>query len=92
MGGSTHAAGPAAARRAAPRIRAIPGACVRQVGPEENGVDAVFTGIVEELGEVVALQEFGDAARLTVRGPRVTADASAGDSIARRMPRAMSPP
>jgi riboflavin synthase len=52
------------------------------VAPEENEVDAVFTGIVEELGEVVALEEFGDAARLTVRGPRVTADASAGDSIA----------
>jgi riboflavin synthase len=45
-------------------------------------VDAVFTGIVEELGEVVALEEFGDAARLTVRGPLVTAGAGAGDSIA----------
>jgi riboflavin synthase len=42
----------------------------------------VFTGIVEELGEVVALQELGDAARLTVRGPLVTAGASRGDSIA----------
>jgi riboflavin synthase len=45
-------------------------------------VDAVFTGIVEELGEIVALEEFPDAARLTVRGPRVTAGAAAGDSIA----------
>jgi riboflavin synthase len=52
------------------------------VAGEENGVDAVFTGIVEELGEVVALEEFPDAARLTVRGPRVTAGAAAGDSIA----------
>jgi riboflavin synthase len=52
------------------------------VAPEENGVDAMFTGIVEELGEVVALEELGDAARLTVRGPLVTAGASAGDSIA----------
>jgi riboflavin synthase len=52
------------------------------VAPEENEVDAVFTGIVEELGEVVALEEFQDAARLTVRGPLVTAGASAGDSIA----------
>ena len=43
---------------------------------------AVFTGIVEELGEVVALEELGDSARLTVRGPLVTAGASAGDSIA----------
>jgi riboflavin synthase len=45
-------------------------------------VGAVFTGIVEELGEVAALEELGDSARLTVRGPLVTADASAGDSIA----------
>jgi len=42
----------------------------------------VFTGIVEELGEVVALEKLGDAARLTVRGPLVTADAARGDSIA----------
>jgi riboflavin synthase len=45
-------------------------------------VDAVFTGIVEELGEVVTLEELPDAARLTVHGPRVTAGAAAGDSIA----------
>jgi riboflavin synthase len=42
----------------------------------------VFTGIVEELGEVVALERLGDAARLTVRGPRVTAGTATGDSIA----------
>jgi riboflavin synthase len=42
----------------------------------------VFTGIVEELGEVVGFQRSGDSARLTVRGPKVTADASRGDSIA----------
>jgi riboflavin synthase len=42
----------------------------------------VFTGIVEELGEVVALDPTGDSARLTVRGPAVLADASRGDSIA----------
>jgi len=42
----------------------------------------VFTGIVEELGEVVALESVGPAARLTVRGPLVTQDAAAGDSIA----------
>jgi riboflavin synthase len=52
------------------------------VAPEENEVGAVFTGIVEELGEVVALEELGDSARLTVRGPLVTAGASVGDSIA----------
>jgi riboflavin synthase len=42
----------------------------------------VFTGIVEELGEVVALERLGDAARLTVRGPQVTVGAANGDSIA----------
>jgi riboflavin synthase len=42
----------------------------------------MFTGIVEELGEVVAVDRLPDAARLTVRGPRVTAAASHGDSIA----------
>ena len=47
----------------------------------------MFTGIVEELGEVVAWEELGSggdvtAARLTVRGPRVTEDARHGDSIA----------
>jgi riboflavin synthase len=42
----------------------------------------VFTGIVEELGEVVGLEPNGDSARLVVRGPRVTGDAARGDSIA----------
>jgi riboflavin synthase len=42
----------------------------------------MFTGIVEELGEVVAVEGLTDAARLTIRGPRVAADARHGDSIA----------
>ena len=42
----------------------------------------MFTGIVEELGEVVAVEDLGDAARLTVRGPRVTGGVANGDSIA----------
>jgi riboflavin synthase len=42
----------------------------------------MYTGIVEELGEVVALERAGDMARLTVRGPMVTSDAARGDSIA----------
>ena len=42
----------------------------------------MFTGIVEELGEVVGLEDLGDAARLTVRGPEVTSDVAHGDSIA----------
>jgi riboflavin synthase len=42
----------------------------------------MFTGIVEELGEIVSVEHLAEAARLTVRGPRVTADAAHGDSIA----------
>jgi riboflavin synthase len=42
----------------------------------------MFTGIVEELGEIVAVEQVPDAARLTVRGPVVTSDAKHGDSIA----------
>jgi riboflavin synthase len=41
----------------------------------------VFTGIVEELGTVEGIEDLGDAARLTVRGPLVTGDAARGDSI-----------
>ena len=42
----------------------------------------MFTGIVEELGEIVALERDGDSARLTVRGPLVVSDAVHGASIA----------
>ena len=42
----------------------------------------MFTGIVEELGEVVAQEDLGDATRMTIRGPSVTSDAGHGDSIA----------
>ncbi|MFI9075160.1 riboflavin synthase [Streptomyces sioyaensis] len=54
----------------------------------------MFTGIVEELGEVVAIENLGDAppataggapprfARFRLRGPLVTEDAKHGDSIA----------
>ncbi|MGV9415478.1 riboflavin synthase [Nocardia sp. NPDC003693] len=42
----------------------------------------MFTGIVEELGEIVASEQLADAARLTIRGPLVTVDAGHGDSIA----------
>jgi riboflavin synthase len=42
----------------------------------------VFTGIVEELGTVAAIDDLGDAARLSVHGPIVTGDAKPGDSIA----------
>ena len=43
----------------------------------------MFTGIVEELGEVVAVDRHADdSARFTFRGPLVTSDARHGDSIA----------
>src|ERR1700683_1293396 len=83
MGGSTRAA-----ERLCLRIQAQ---SARQRDPRSpwhavwlrgKGVCAVFTGIVEELGEIVAIEEFNDAARLTVRGPLVTADAVRGDSLA----------
>ncbi len=42
----------------------------------------MFTGIVEELGEVEALEVRGDSAGLAVRGPLVCSDARLGTSIA----------
>jgi riboflavin synthase len=42
----------------------------------------VFTGIIEELGEVLDWSPSSDAARLTVRGPLAVSDAEHGDSIA----------
>jgi riboflavin synthase len=42
----------------------------------------VFTGIIEELGTVKAIEEQPDAKRITIEGPVVTSDVSRGDSIA----------
>jgi riboflavin synthase len=42
----------------------------------------MFTGIVEELGEVLGKEDLADAARFVIRGPLVTTDAGHGDSIA----------
>lgn len=42
----------------------------------------MFTGIVEELGTVVAVEPGAEGSRLTVSGPLVTSDARHGDSIA----------
>lgn len=42
----------------------------------------MFTGIVEELGEVTEVKDLGDSSRLRLRGPLVTEDSSHGDSIA----------
>ena len=42
----------------------------------------MFTGIIEERGEITAVELSGDGVRVTVRGPRAVSDASHGDSIA----------
>ncbi|MFI1016985.1 riboflavin synthase [Streptomyces sp. NPDC020965] len=42
----------------------------------------MFTGIVEELGEVTAVENLGDSSRIRLRGPLVTDGAKHGDSIA----------
>ncbi|WP_347978382.1 riboflavin synthase [Microbacterium sp. ProA8] len=41
----------------------------------------MFTGIIEEIGEVTAVEPSGDGVRLTVRGPKSVSDAGHGDSI-----------
>ncbi|MFC8449082.1 riboflavin synthase [Kitasatospora sp. NPDC057223] len=42
----------------------------------------MFTGIIEELGEVVSIEEIGDSSRIRLRGPVVCQGARHGDSIA----------
>lgn len=42
----------------------------------------MFTGLVEEIGEVEQLIQLDDAVRIAVRAPKVTEDAAPGDSIA----------
>jgi riboflavin synthase len=42
----------------------------------------MFTGIIEELGKVVAIEAQPDAKRITFEGPLVTSDVGRGDSIA----------
>jgi len=41
----------------------------------------MFTGIIEERGEILALDRTGDAARITVKAPIAASDAKHGDSI-----------
>lgn len=41
----------------------------------------MFTGIIEEIGEVTSVDRTADAARLTVRGPLAVTGAKHGDSI-----------
>ncbi len=42
----------------------------------------MFTGIVEDLGEIEAIEHLGDFARIHVRTAKVSEDARPGDSIA----------
>jgi riboflavin synthase len=42
----------------------------------------MFTGIIEELGTLTAVEPSGDGVRLTVRAPLAVTDAAHGDSIA----------
>lgn len=41
----------------------------------------MFTGLIEEIGEVARVDQLEDAVRLTVTGPKVVSDAKHGDSI-----------
>jgi riboflavin synthase len=41
----------------------------------------MFTGIIEEMGEVTRVDRTSDAARITVRAPLAVSDAAHGDSI-----------
>jgi len=42
----------------------------------------VFTGIVEAVGEIVAIEAAGDLTHFTVAAPGIAADAGVGDSVA----------
>lgn len=42
----------------------------------------MFTGLIEEIGEIIAIEPVGDSLRLTIAGPLVTSDATHGASIA----------
>lgn len=42
----------------------------------------MFTGIIEELGEVVAIEQGADSSRITIRGDVTTSDPAHGASIA----------
>ncbi|NLP84000.1 riboflavin synthase [Microbacterium sp. CFH 90308] len=41
----------------------------------------MFTGIVEEVGRITAVEPSGDGVRVTVEGPKAVSDAAHGDSI-----------
>ena len=41
----------------------------------------MFTGLIEEIGEITAIESVGDSLRFTLAGPLVTSDATHGSSI-----------
>ena len=43
--------------------------------------ETMFTGIIEEIGEVLAIEKGRDSARLAIRGPRVCSAARLGSYI-----------
>jgi len=42
----------------------------------------MFTGLIEELGEIIHREPYGDGERFTIRGLKIVSDAKHGDSIA----------
>ena len=42
----------------------------------------MFTGLIEELGEIIRREPSGDGERFTIRGSKIVSDAKHGDSIA----------
>ena len=52
----------------------------------------MFTGIVEELGTVAAIEDQGDALRLTVRATTALDGTILGDSIAAMVPSSSTMP
>src|SRR3954454_9280293 len=60
--------------------RSSPGHAGPTASRRSSGI--VFTGIIEEIGEVAALEAQGDSAVLTVRATRISADLTHGASIA----------
>src|SRR5580700_11501777 len=57
------------------------GGLPRPPGASDRRRARVFTGIVEDLGEVEAIDHQGDFARIYIRSSVVTSDARPGDSI-----------
>src|SRR3954468_16591131 len=57
-------------------------AAMQSPRPGGKGDAGMFTGIVEEIGEVSEVRESADVVVFTVRGRTVTSDAHHGDSIA----------